>query len=89
MPQSRFPPSLNSAGQRPDIPKAGYVRSRATHLETEWRFEVLSDDHKVAFATIETADGPVHIGLNREEATTLLQKLQLFLLDWPKDQLKS
>jgi hypothetical protein len=89
MPQSRFPPSLNSAGQRPGIPKAGYVRSQATHLETEWHFEVLSDEDKVAVVTIDTADGPVHIGLNRAEATTLLQKLRLFLQNWSKDQPKS
>jgi hypothetical protein len=89
MPQSRFPPSLNLAGQRPDIPKAGYVRSGTRHTGTEWKFEVLSDDHKVAVATIETADGPVQIGLNRAEATKLQLKLQLFLQDWPKDQLKS
>lgn len=67
----------------------GYVRSEATHLETDWQFEVLDDNHKVAFVTITTAEGPVHIGLNREEATELLQNLQLFLQDWPKDQLKS
>ena len=89
MSQSRFPPSLNLAGHREDIPRPGFVRSQATHIGTEWSFEVLSDEHKVAVATIETGDGPVHIGLNRAEATRLVQKLQLFLQDWPKDQAKS
>jgi len=83
------PPSLSAAGDRQKIPRPGYVRSQATYIETEWNFEVLSDDQKVAIATIQTVDGPVHIGLNRKEAKTLLQKLQLFLQDWPQDQLKS
>ncbi len=89
MSQSRFPPSLSAKGNRDDIPRPGYVRCRATHLDSEWRFEVLSDDQKVAVATIETADGPVHIGLNRDSAEMIQQKLQLFLLDWPKDRAKS
>jgi hypothetical protein len=89
MRRSRLPPSLNAAGDQQNTPRPGYVRSEATHIGTEWSFEVLSDDQKVAIATIQTGDGVVHIGLNREEATTLLQKLQLFLQDWPKDQLKS
>jgi len=89
MSQSRFPPSLAATGDQENISRRGYVRSQATHIGTEWSFEVLSDDQKVAVATIETVDGPVHIGLNRAEATTLLQKLQLFLQDWSKDQAKS
>ena len=86
MPRSRLPPSLNAVGRKPDRPKPGCVRSTVTHIGSEWTFEVLSDDSKVAVATIQTADGPVHIGLNREEAISLQQKLQLFLQDWPKDQ---
>jgi hypothetical protein len=89
MPRSRLPPSLNAAKDQQNTPRPGYVRSEATHIGTEWTFEVLSDDQKVAIATIQTGDGAVHIGLNQEEATTLLQKLQLFLQDWPRDQLKS
>lgn len=86
MPQSRFPPSLNAASDKSNIPKWGYVRSRATHLGAKWNFEQLSEDQKIALVTIETRDGPVQIGLNREEATVFQQKLQLFLQDWPKDQ---
>jgi len=67
----------------------GYVRSGMIHVVTEESFEILSDDNKVAVATIQTADGPVHIGLNQSEATALAQKLQLFLADWPKGQAKS
>jgi hypothetical protein len=67
----------------------GYVRSGATHIQAEWSFEVLSDQRKVGVATIMTEDGAVYIGLNRVEAERLLQTLQLFLRDWPKDQGKS
>jgi hypothetical protein len=87
MPRSRPPtktPTPESEGENRS--KRGYVRSQATHIGTEWGFEVLSDDRKVAIATIWTGDGPVHIGLNRVEATNLVQKLQLFLHDWPEDQ---
>jgi hypothetical protein len=89
MPESRFPPSLSQLGNKEDKPRSGYVRSRATHIGTEWNFEVLSDDQKVVVATIMTADGPVHIGLNRAEAIKLQQTLQLFLQEWPQDQAKS
>lgn len=89
MPESRFPPSLASAGKKDQIPRPGYVRSGAAHLVTDWQFEVLTDSHKIALVTIETRDGPVQVGLNREDATGLLRKLQLFLQDWPEDQLKS
>jgi hypothetical protein len=48
-------------------------------------------DEKVrtAIVDIETADGPVSVGLNRQAAQDLLQKLTLFLQDWPEDQAKS
>jgi hypothetical protein len=69
--------------------RSGYVRSKVTHIGTEWSFEVLSDDRKVAVATIQTADGPVQIGLNRAEATKLAQMLQLFLHDRSTNHPKS
>jgi hypothetical protein len=67
----------------------GYVRSEVTHIDVEWRFEVMSEDPRVSLLTIETEDGPVNIGLNRYRATELERQLRLFLLDWPEDQAKS
>jgi hypothetical protein len=64
----------------------GYVRCDAVHIGTEWTFEVLSEQERVAYLTIETDDGPIHVGLNREEATRLQRKVQLFLQDWPEGQ---
>jgi hypothetical protein len=71
------------------IPKPGYVRCRAIHAGCDWTFEIVSEPHKIAIATIETHDGPVQIGLNRKDAIGLLRTLQLFLQDWPEDQVKS
>jgi hypothetical protein len=67
----------------------GYLRSDATHTGVKWMFEVLSEHPRVSLATILTADGPLHVGLNRPDAVNLLRKLELFLLDWPEDQKKS
>lgn len=88
MPESR-PPSTLSSKSDPQKARTGYVRSLVNYIGTEWYFEVLSDEPKVAIATIVTNDGPVHIGLNRAEAKNLVQKLQLFLQDWPQDHPKS
>jgi hypothetical protein len=46
----------------------------------------MSEQPKVAIATITLDEGAVDIGLNRGAAEDLVQKLQLFLQDWPKDQ---
>jgi hypothetical protein len=91
MPQSRFPTSLALIQKKkPDqTPKNGYVRSQATHIDAVWSFEILSDDQKIAVVTIETVDGPVHIGVNRSRAEDLFHQLQLFLENWPKDRQKS
>jgi len=89
MSESQPPPKSLSQSNKGERPRSGYVRSLVTHIGTEWSFEVLSDDNKVGLVTIQTGDGPVYIGVNRTEATNLVQKLQLFLQDWPKDQLKS
>ena len=84
MPESRFPPSLSAKNVAPQPRQAGYVRSGVTHLTSEWSFDLLDDELKVAVATIETADGPVHIGMSRPSATEMLHTLQLFLADWPE-----
>jgi hypothetical protein len=67
----------------------GYVRSRVTYIDCEWQFEVMDEKVRTAIVDIETADGPVSVGLNRQAAQDLLQKLTLFLQDWPEDQAKS
>jgi hypothetical protein len=74
-----------------DAPKRipGYVRCGVTHIECEWEFEVLDEQERVAIVDIQTEDGPISIGLNRQEAEGLLRTLTLFLQDWPKDQAKS
>jgi hypothetical protein len=63
----------------------GYIRCGQPHIGVVWKFELLDEEHKVGIVTIETEDGSLQIGLNRLDATSLLNKLQLFLLDWPSD----
>jgi hypothetical protein len=70
-------------------PISGYVRCGVTFLEADWQFELMSDQEKVAIASITVEDGSVDVGLNRTAATRLLQKLELFLQDWPEDQRSS
>jgi hypothetical protein len=53
----------------------GYVRCGVTHIECEWKFEVMDEKERVAIVDIETADGPISIGLNRPAAEKLLQTL--------------
>jgi hypothetical protein len=89
MPQSRPPSTLSLPSDREKKQRTGYVRCGVTYIRTEWKFDILSDERKIAIAEIWTADGRIDIGLNRIEAESLLQKLQLFLQDWPADQLKS
>jgi hypothetical protein len=67
----------------------GYVRSRVTYLGCEWQFEVMDEKELTAIVDIDTADGPISVGLNRQDAESLLQKLTLFLQDWPENQAKS
>jgi hypothetical protein len=86
MPESRRPTTLSLPSDEKKKQRTGYVRSGVTHIGSEWSFELLSEEPKVAVATIMTADGPVEVGLNRAQATTLHQQLGLFLLDWPEDQ---
>lgn len=64
----------------------GYVRCRVTYIGCVWKFEVMDEKERVAIVDIETGDGPVSVGLNRQDAEDLLQKLTLFLQDWPEDQ---
>lgn len=85
MPESRFPKSLSAKNQKPLPQLVGYVRP-GPHLTTEWSFELLDDEAGVAIVKIATADGPVEVGMNRSAATELIQKLQLFLAVWPRDQ---
>lgn len=63
--------------------KPGYVRCSGSHLGTEWKFEVLSVLNKSALVTIKTGDGPIRVGLSREEAERLLRDLENLLSDWP------
>jgi hypothetical protein len=86
--RSKFPP-VSTPSDREDRPLEGYIRSRATHVECEWSFEVLSEQPRVGVVTIMTEDGPLNVGLNRSDAMNLLRKLQLFLEDWPEDQPKT
>jgi hypothetical protein len=67
----------------------GYVRCGVTHIECEWKFEVMDEKERVAIVDIETADGPISVGLNRRDAENLSRTLTLFLQDWPEDQAKS
>ena len=66
-----------------------YVRCKVTHIGAEWSFEVMAEEPRVAIVDIETDDGALSIGLNRDSAETLHRTLGLFLQDWPKDQLQS
>jgi hypothetical protein len=66
-----------------------YVRSLVTHITAEWSFEVLDAESLVSVVTIMTADGPVKIGLNRQDAEMLMQNIQLFLARFPNDQTAS
>jgi hypothetical protein len=70
-------------------PIPGYVRSGVTHIGCDWHFEVMDEKERVAIVDITTEDGPVSVGLNRQDAEGLLQTLTLFLQDWPEDQVKS
>ena len=63
----------------------GYIQSNASHRGCEWSFELLSEQPKVGIVTVMTADGPLHVALNRPDAMRLLQMLQLFLADWPEE----
>jgi hypothetical protein len=83
-PQRSKVPAMEKQEQIP-----GYVRCNATHIAADWSFEVLNEEQRVGLATIETDDGPIHIGLNRPDAKRLLNQLQLFLADWPEDQAAS
>jgi hypothetical protein len=77
-PMTRFPPhSLAMLGDKENIPRPGYVRSGILHAG-EWRFEILSDDEKLAVVTIQTVEGPVQIVLDRNQATIVLRDLPLF-----------
>jgi hypothetical protein len=67
----------------------GYVRCGVTYIECEWKFEVMDEQERVAIVDIETPDGPISVGLNRQDAEGLLRTLTLFLQDWPKDQARS
>jgi hypothetical protein len=87
-PQTKFR-TLSLSGDRQKHPRRGYIRSDANHRQCEWSFEVLSEQPKVGLVTIMTADGPLRVAINRVDATSLLQKLQLFLADWPEDQQQS
>jgi hypothetical protein len=86
MPESRRPTTLSLPSDRETKRRTGYVRCGALHIGTEWTFEIVSEEGKIAIATIMTDDGPVQVGLNRVQATTLYQQLGLFLQDWPEDQ---
>jgi hypothetical protein len=83
MPQSRPPSALGSPSGRSKIPKTGYVRCGVLHMGAQWRIDILSDERNVAVLELLTMDGRVDVGLNRAETENLLQKLQLFLQDWP------
>lgn len=67
-------------------PIAGYIRADVTHRGCEWSFEILSEQPKVGIVSIATADGSLHVALNRADAENVLQKLQLFLAEWPDDR---
>lgn len=90
MPESHPPSkSLTLPSDRENRPRRGYIRSNATHQLCEWSFEVLSEQPKVGIATILTGDGPLKVAMNRKDAVSILQKLQLFLAEWPEDQATS
>jgi hypothetical protein len=87
MPQSHPPSTVSSPAAK--IPKTGYVRCEVIHISAKWNIDILSDEPKVAVLELLTLDGRIDVGLNRAETESLLQKLQLFLRDWPVDQLMS
>ena len=70
-------------------PIRGYVQCGVTYTTGEWRFEVLNEQERIAIVDIETPDGTISIGLNRPDAEDVLQKLTLFLQDWPENQARS
>jgi hypothetical protein len=74
-----------------EVPKPipGYVRCGVTHIQCEWHFEVMDEKVRTAIVDIETEDGQMSVGLNRPYAEGLLQKLTLFLQNWPEDRAKS
>jgi hypothetical protein len=65
------------------IPKPGYVRCGVLFLGVDWQFEVMHEERKLLIATIVTPDGPIDIGLKREDAKVLARQLRLFLADQP------
>jgi hypothetical protein len=90
MPEAPKPTkTLTTKADMENRQRTGYVRSNATHRGCEWLFEVLSEEPRVGIVTILTGDGPLHVALNRPDAVRLQQKLQLFLENWPEEQLKS
>ena len=81
--------TLTPKSERENRQRRGYIRCNANHRGCDWSFEVLSEQPRVGLLTIMTADGPLHVALNRADAVNVLHKLQLFLADWPDDQAKS
>jgi hypothetical protein len=59
--------------------REGYVRCDHICVNTQWRFEVESEELKVGVLIAETEDGPIHFGMNPSEAEHLLDTLRLFL----------
>lgn len=67
----------------------GYVRCGVTHIGAAWSFEVMAEEPRTAIVDIQTPDGLISIGLNRDHAERLHRTLELFLQDWPKDRASS
>ena len=63
----------------------GYVRCGVTFAGADFGLQILATKPSVALFTVETMDGNVDIGIRRGEAADLLQKLKLFLQEWPDD----
>lgn len=59
----------------------GYVRSGCVFVEVHMSLEVIDEQQRTSVLTLETADGPVCIGMNRQDAMRLQQTLRLFLED--------
>jgi hypothetical protein len=78
--------TLSLPSDREKKQRTGYVRSGVTHIGTEWSFDMMSEEPKVGVVTILTSDGSIEVGINRAQATTLHQQLDLFPRDWPQDQ---
>lgn len=70
-------------------PIPGYARCGVVFVGGPIRLEVEDEEERVSVLIAETDDGPVHIGLNREDAFRLLETLRLFLEDRPRGQLSS